>query len=42
MALHLLPEAYLWFKTFHTIGVGWFAGRGIFYLVRPLAAVAAD
>ena len=33
MAPHLPPEAYLWFKTFHIIGVVvWFAG--LFYLVR--------
>lgn len=33
MALHLPPEAYLWFKSFHIIGVVvWFAG--LFYLVR--------
>ncbi len=33
MALHLPPEAYLWFKAFHIIGVVvWFAG--LFYLVR--------
>ena len=33
MALHLPPEAALWFKTFHIIGmVVWFAG--LFYLVR--------
>ena len=33
MALSLPPESYLWFKTFHIIGVVvWFAGR--FYLVR--------
>ncbi|MCY4173488.1 MAG: protoporphyrinogen oxidase HemJ [Cyanobacteria bacterium MAG CAR3_bin_5] len=31
--MHLPPEAYLWFKTFHVIGVVvWFAG--LFYLVR--------
>lgn len=33
MALSLPPESYLWFKTFHIIGVVvWFAG--LFYLVR--------
>jgi len=33
MALSLTPESYLWFKTFHIIGVVvWFAG--LFYLVR--------
>ena len=33
MVLHLPPEAYLWFKTFHVIGVVvWFAG--LFYWVR--------
>ena len=33
MVPHLPPEAYLWFKTFHIIGVVvWFAG--LFYLVR--------
>ena len=33
MALSLPPENYLWFKTFHIIGVVvWFAG--LFYLVR--------
>ena len=33
MALSLPPERYLWFKTFHIIGVVvWFAG--LFYLVR--------
>ena len=25
MALSLPPESYLWFKTFHIIGVVWFA-----------------
>ena len=35
MALSLPPESYLWFKTFHIIGVVvWFAG--LFYLVRLL------
>ena len=33
MAVSLPPESYLWFKTFHIIGVVvWFAG--LFYLVR--------
>jgi putative membrane protein len=33
MTLTLPPEAYLWFKTLHIIGVVvWFAG--LFYLVR--------
>ena len=33
MALSLPPDSYLWFKTFHIIGVVvWFAG--LFYLVR--------
>jgi len=33
MALSLPPESYLWFQTFHIIGVVvWFAG--LFYLVR--------
>ena len=33
MAPHLPPEAYLWFKTFHVVGVVvWFAG--LFYWVR--------
>jgi protoporphyrinogen IX oxidase len=32
-ALALPPEAYLWFKTIHIVGVVvWFAG--LFYLVR--------
>ena len=33
MTLTLPPEAYLWFKTLHIVGVVvWFAG--LFYLVR--------
>ena len=33
MLLSLPPESYLWFKTFHIVGVVvWFAG--LFYLVR--------
>ena len=33
LAMSLPPEAYLWFKTLHIVGVVvWFAG--LFYLVR--------